>query len=132
MKKKKSTTKLVISIVLDVILVLMVLYIGATIYLRNTTGNPHASLFGFTTHVVTSDSMQPTIDPGDILFVKECDDYAIGDIIVYVRDDGMSIVHRIISIEFGGYKTKGDNNGEEDKWTVRTDQVVGKVIHIFG
>ncbi len=132
MQKKKSTTKRVIGIVLDVILVLMVLYIGATVYLRNTTGNPHASLFGFTTHVVTSDSMQPEIDPGDILFVKKCDDYSIGDIIVYVRDDGMSIVHRIVAIEFGGYKTKGDNNGEADEWTVRTDQVVGKVINIFG
>ncbi len=131
MTKKQSTASRVIGIVLDIILVLMVLYIGATLYLRNTSGNPHASLFGFTTHVVSSDSMEPIIQTGNILLVKEMDDYKMGDIIVYVRDDGMSIVHRIVSVDFVGYKTKGDNNAEEDKWTVRTDQVVGKVIQIF-
>ncbi|MBQ8806346.1 MAG: signal peptidase I [Bacteroidaceae bacterium] len=132
MKRENITVKRVIGIILDIVLVLMVLYIGATLYLRSTSGNQHASLFGFTTHVVMSDSMEPAIYTGNVLLVKEMDDYQIGDIIVYVRDDGMSIVHRIVSVDFGGYKTKGDNNAEEDEWTVRTDQVVGKVIQIFG
>jgi signal peptidase len=131
MTEKKFGTKQVVSIVLDVILVLMILYIGATLYLRSTTGNPYASIFGITTHVVISGSMEPSIHEGDIVIVKQLDNYEIGDVIVYIRDDGLSITHRIIDIGIDGYVTKGDANQQHDPGAAKINQIVGKVIHIF-
>lgn len=128
MAKRKSTAGKVIGIILNAILVLMALYIGITLYLRSTTGNPHASIFGVTTHLVISDSMEPNINTGDLIMVKKSDDYAVGDVVTYISDDGRSITHRIISITFGGYILQGDNNPERDGGTIRPDQIVGKMI----
>lgn len=125
-KKKKSLTKRIIGIVLDVILILMVLYIGITLYMRST-GDPHASIFGITTHVIISGSMEPNISEGDIIVVKHCDKYEIGDVVTYIREDGLSITHRIIGIELGGYLIKGDANNYEDG-VIATDQILGKAI----
>ncbi len=125
-KKKKSLTKRIIGIVLDVILILMVLYIGITLYMRST-GDPHASIFGITTHVIISGSMEPNISEGDIIVVKHCDKYEIGDVVTYIREDGLSITHRIIGIELGGYLIKGDANSYDDG-IVSSEQILGKVI----
>lgn len=128
MTKKKSVAKRVVSIILDVVLVLMVLYIGITVYLRNTTGNPQASIFGITTHIVISDSMEPNIHVNDIIIIKESDSYNVGDVITYISDEGRSITHRIIDIDFGGYIVKGDDNPNRDPGTIRPEQIVGKMI----
>lgn len=128
MKRKKSTSSLILGIVLDVILVLMVLYIGGTLYLRNITGNPQASIFGVTTHLVISDSMEPNIYKGDILVVKKSNTYDIGDVITYIDDSGRSITHRVIAVEIDGYVTQGDNNSWRDPGTIRPNQIIGKVI----
>lgn len=128
MRQKKSTASRIIGIVLDVVLVLMVLYIGGTLYLRNTTGNPRASLFGVTTHVVISDSMEPYLSKGDVLIVKESDSYDIGDVITYIDGDGRSITHRIVEVDIGGYIAKGDNNPSCDPGMISETQIVGKLI----
>lgn len=128
MKKQKSTASRVIGIILDVILILMALYIVGTLYLRNTTGNPHASIFGVTTHFVATGSMEPNIHEGDIIIVKKSEAYELGDVITYIREDGLSITHRIISVELDGYIVKGDANPEQDRGVVKDEQIVGKVI----
>lgn len=128
MKKKKSIGSRILGIVLDVILVLMVLYIGGTLYLRNVTGDSHASIFGITTHVVISNSMEPNIYKGDILIVKRSDTYTIGDVITYIDNSGRSITHRVIAIDVGGYVAKGDNNTWCDPGTVSQNQIIGKMI----
>jgi signal peptidase len=128
MRKEKSTTRKVVGIVLDVVLVLMLLYIGSTIYLRSSTGNPHASLFGITTHFVISDSMEPNIHKNDVIIVKEADNYEVGDVVTYISSEGRSITHRIISVTFGGYIIQGDDNPEPDPGTISPDQIVGKMI----
>lgn len=125
-KNKKSLAKRIIGIVLDIILILMILYIGITLYMRST-GNPHASIFGITTHVIISGSMEPNISEGDIILVKHCDDYNVGDVVTYIREDGLSITHRIIGIELGGYLIKGDANSHDDG-IVSSEQILGKVI----
>lgn len=127
-KKKKSTASRVVSIILSTLLVSMILYIGGTLYLRTTTGNPHASLFGITTHIVSTGSMEPNINVKDIIVVKRCDDYNVGDVITYIRDDGLSITHRIISLAVDGYIVQGDANPYPDSGVVKQEQIVGKTI----
>lgn len=130
-KREKTVAGRVIGIILDIILVLLVLYIAGTLYLRTSTGNAHASLLGFTTHVVNSDSMEPNIHVGDFLIVKRCNHYEVGDIITYIREDGLSITHRIIFIDIGGYQVKGDANYDPDPGLIQPEQIVGKVIFII-
>lgn len=128
MSERKWTGKRIVGVILNVILVCMVLYIGATLCLRLSTGNSHASLFGFTTHVVISESMEPNINKNDIIFVKKQKTYAIGDVVTYIDADGRSITHRIIAIDISGYTLKGDDNSYSDPGIISADQIIGKVI----
>lgn len=128
MKKNETKSHRMISVILNITLIMTTFYIIVTLYLRATTNNPHASLFGITTHVVISESMEPTIKKNDIIIVKRSDRYNIGDIITYIREDGLSITHRIISSNPDGYILKGDANSEQDSGIITYDQIVGKVI----
>jgi signal peptidase I len=75
------------------------------------------SLFGLKTMVVTSGSMQPFLDPGDVALVRQAraDKVGIGDAISFYRPDGHGLVtHRVIDIKvINGvlyFQTQGDNN----------------------
>ncbi|MBD3172795.1 signal peptidase I [Candidatus Bathyarchaeota archaeon] len=86
--------------------------------------------------VVTTGSMEPTIKPGDLIYVKgvPADEIQVNDIITfkpprdYVR--GTLITHRVIDIQYDSneiyYKTKGDNNPSVDPWTVTSKDLVGR------
>jgi len=88
-------------------------------------------------YVVSSGSMIPTLNVGDIIIVKDKDSFQtlqVGDIIVFHSPalDGRVIVHRIYSIATDQYGvaiyTKGDNNYAPDAWVVRESHYIGKVI----
>lgn len=75
------------------------------------------SVFGLKTMVVTSGSMQPFLDPGDVALVRPAiaDDVALGDAISFYRPDGHGLItHRVIDIKvLNGvlyFQTQGDNN----------------------
>ena len=78
---------------------------------------------------VVSDSMEPILHRGDLLFVLNSEDPQVGDIVIYQRSDvKYTIVHRIIEINEDGYITKGDNNPTADPYVVKREQIVGKVL----
>jgi len=88
-------------------------------------------------YVVSSGSMIPTLNVGDIIVVKDKDSFQTlqaGDIIVFHSPalDGRVIVHRIYNIATDQYGvaiyTKGDNNYAPDAWVVRESHYIGKVI----
>lgn len=63
---------------------------------------------------VLSESMEPGLRRGDILFLKP-QDYSCGDIIVYqVYEGSIPIVHRVIRSVGSQMLTKGDNNRTDD------------------
>ena len=75
-------------------------------------------------------SMAPTIEIGDIVFVKiGNDDVKEQDIVTY-KKDGKFITHRIIKIDGENIITKGDNNNTADK-EITKDVIVGKVVSII-
>jgi len=87
---------------------------------------------------VQSGSMEPAIKQGSLVFVKQTEEYAAGDIITYLseRRDGNKIeisstTHRIAKVsETEGIKqyfTIGDANEVEDPFPVSEERVVGKV-----
>ena len=87
--------------------------------------------------VVSSGSMIPTFEIGDIIIVNgrdKFDELKNEDIIVFnlPTDYKRVIVHRVHEIKFDSeqikIKTKGDNNPYVDGWTVIESNYIGKVI----
>lgn len=83
----------------------------------------------FPTLILTG-SMEPDIYPGDILIVQKVDQESIevGDIIQFLTEESR-IVHRVIDIVDGKFRTKGDNNNVEDSALVESSQIKGKIIY---
>jgi signal peptidase len=94
---------------------------------------------------VSSGSMQPTYNVGDLLVIQKIpsDKLQVGDVIVFeVSTRSYDIVHRIIEIQYNSqdgklyFRTKGDNNLSPDYWRGREcwngmipeENVIGKVI----
>jgi hypothetical protein len=76
-------------------------------------------------------SMNPVLKPGDRLQVIPCDRQEIrrGDVVVFILPGGDSkIVHRVISINSDGIRTRGDNCNHEDDWVLRRDNILGRVV----
>jgi signal peptidase len=84
------------------------------------------SLFGHDPIVVTSGSMRPTIDVGDVVVTTPSDGLALSErtVINYEVDDGLQL-HRIVDVMRDGYRTAGDANADRDSGVVRPPQVRG-------
>ncbi|MBN2334074.1 signal peptidase I [Candidatus Bathyarchaeota archaeon] len=86
--------------------------------------------------VVTTGSMQPTLHPGDLIYVKgvAASDLQVGDVITFRPPSdyisGVLITHRIAEKSYDldetYFKTKGDNNPSVDPWTVKSGDIVGR------
>jgi len=91
-------------------------------------------------HPVSSGSMIPTLNVGDLIIVRGADpnSVTVGSIIVFhsPRDRDMLIVHRVVGINNQQgtlyFETKGDNNPTKDSWSpypgVPQSHLVGIVI----
>lgn len=90
-------------------------------------------------YVVLSDSMSPTIDAGDVVFVADRPTTEIdeGDVITFesadlaVGSESSLVTHRVVEVVEEGseraFRTKGDANEEADTNLVSADSVVGAV-----
>ncbi len=81
--------------------------------------------------VVDGRSMEPTLQPGDLVVVVRkisLEDVSVGDVVVY-RRGGTLIIHRVIRVEGDTLITKGDNNLLHDP-PVRFQAVLGKVLEL--
>ena len=72
-------------------------------------------LIKFKSYVIVSNSMQPTIDPGDVIFIKKVNvnDLEVGDVVTFQKE-GFIATHRIIEIQEDKIITQGDNNNLKD------------------
>ena len=79
--------------------------------------------------------MEPTYDKNDVVFVIPKEQYNIGDVITYKKDNEI-ITHRIVKkVEYSEkeetFITKGDNNNIEDNYEIKKEEILGKVcFHI--
>ena len=71
---------------------------------------------------VTSGSMRPTISPGDVAVTQAVpvSSLKVGDVIVFFPPGVTSepVMHRIVSLDNGAIKTRGDANNVDDPWQV--------------
>lgn len=134
-KKYMTTTFKVLGNVifgLCLILALVVTFVS----LGSSTDNNVPGIFGYSPMAVKSDSMNPVMKKGDLIFVnKKVDAFVKDDIITfYTTIEGAEVLntHRIVEVipAVGtiqeNYKTKGDNNPTADDPFVMKDKVIGK------
>ena len=132
-----SKGRRVANIVINVVLVLAIIVAALCTYTSyvSTSGNGVPSLLGIRILSIKTESMYPTLNPGDLIFdtgVKDTSALRPGDIITYwTVIDGERVLntHRITEIYNGGgyliFQTKGDNNTAADPLTVHESEIVG-------
>jgi signal peptidase len=90
-------------------------------------------MLGFRPSIISSGSMTPTLQVGDVIIAVEAspNDIKIGDIIQYSGENEI-IAHRVVDIQQEGgtryFITKGDDNNAPDPEPVSPSQVIGKLI----
>lgn len=77
---------------------------------------------------ITSGSMMPQINVGEIIILVKQDEYKKNDVITYKDKNSFYITHRIVRVNEEEYTTKGDYNNTEDNEKVKKEQIKGKVI----
>ena len=99
--------------------------------------SPVPSVFGYSALTVKTGSMAgeevDSINPGDLIIIKNTGDYEIGDIVTFLqKGDSIPTTHRIIdSREDGSFITKGDANNVQDALPVSKDIILGEVVKVL-
>lgn len=136
--KFKKTFRIIKNVIFIIIMVVLVTLMIVTLTARINGGTP--TVFGYALYRVSSGSMEPFLQVGDIIISKECDPMELkqGDIITYNGTSGQfagkRVTHRVITEPYfdksdGKYYlvTKGDDNPAEDT-PILTTQVTGKYL----
>ena len=91
------------------------------------------TIFGYSSLMVATGSMSGTIEEGDLIIIRDTDDYKIGDIVTFFQDgDDIPTTHRIYNIdENGNWKTRGDANNSYDKRSITNDEIIGEVVLVI-
>ena len=106
--------------------------VGLNLYMINASrlaGDAVPMPFGVGAAVVLSGSMEPEFSAGDLLFVKQSDNYKVDDVVVF-QDGRIAVTHRIISMTENEVITKGDANNVEDD-PITLDRIKGKVVLVI-
>lgn len=132
MKVKKIVQTSITALLVGILLLLVGVLVTNTVALSK---NQLSSFFGYTISYVPTNSMEPTIRPGETVLIKKggFDEVQVGQIIVYKNvDEDKYIIHRVTRIlEDGSLKTKGDNdstNPIEDAVVITKDNYYGKYV----
>lgn len=129
-QKSKFNLKKTVNILITSVLVLILAFNIYNIVSRVVFKIDLPKFFGFANAIIISGSMADEINVGDMIIIKEKDEYHLNDIITYKDSNNTFITHRLIEITETGYITKGDANNTEDS-EINFYQIEGKVIYII-
>ena len=132
-KEKKKKRQDIINNIITGILLLLIIVCAYFFYQKFIEKESLINLFGYRSFVILTGSMEPNLNPGDMVFTKKAsvNNLQVGDIITFYskNDTASTTTHRIVNIikENGKtyYETKGDNNGSNDSDLVPFENVVG-------
>ena len=111
-----------------------VLIVLLVVLLINSFSNRSDAVYnvvGFRNYTILTGSMEPKIDPGDLVIVKKenPNNLKVGDVITFNKvDENIVVTHRIIGEKDNGFITKGDNNNIHDDGILEKQNVIGKVV----
>lgn len=116
---------------------LLVLCVGVVFLIKIGSSGAPVSIFGVSFHNVLTSSMEDSIPKGSLVITYQVDPKKlnIGDDITYMRNEKVSVTHRIVGIieKYGNmneraFETQGTMNQEPDTYPVPAVNVVGKVV----
>lgn len=117
--------------------------IGLLIFTITTTAQAKktgesAYLFGYRPVLVLTGSMEPYMMTNGVALTKEVSDISeleVGDVVTYHMQTEagrqIRITHRIISMDNGTIRTKGDNNRVEDGYDLTMENIESEVVAVF-
>lgn len=117
-------------IIRGVVTAVLAMLLAGNLYLlaaEHLFGVSNPTVFGFTTAVVSSGSMEPALQVDDLILVRTQECYAEGDIITF-QSGSSRVTHRIVGENEEGFVTKGDANNAADRQSVDQQEIVGKVV----
>ena len=131
-KRKKENIRKIGTIMIYILIVPIIIYNIFLIIMSIVKPYETPSFLGIKTFVIISGSMEPNLEVGDIVLIKEKDKQEIkeNDIISF-REGQAVITHRIVEIiEEDGtkYVTKGDNNNAKDSNKIEYEDIEGVYI----
>lgn len=118
----------IVNLIIFILGIIAIIAIWTTIQL-NVQNKEYINIFGYSIFSTETGSMSPTMEKGDIVFVKIGKDVQEKDIITYKKENSF-ITHRIIKIDGKSIIAKGDNNNTQDE-PITQDAIVGKVSFII-
>ena len=133
--KKKTILEIIIDIFSICILIIasvITTLSGIIIMKKSLSTDKVPDIMGIKPFIVLTGSMEPVINAGDLVIVKEVkeNELKINDIIAfrYTKED-VVLIHRIVGIEENEGKilftTKGDSNETEDKLNIEYKNIEG-------
>ena len=133
-KKSSNRRKKILNITIYVLLIPMLVYNFSLIVQAVLKPNETPAFLGYKMYVIVSGSMQPELDIGDIVIVKEANPEMLKkDDIISFRKGQTVITHRVKEVVKSENKlefvTKGDNNNAEDKDKVLDREIEGVVVN---
>jgi signal peptidase len=133
-KKTHKISKIIFSSIFSLIILIIVFYITVVLIAPRKV----IKIFNFQSFVISSSSMEPTIDYGDVIFIKPVNpaDLQENDIMTFYVDvdlDGKKevVTHYLAAkrLDENGkleFRTKRENTEVYDSWTVKEEDVVGQ------
>ena len=81
------------------------------------------------TFPVKGTSMRPLLKTNDVVTIEKSNEFKVGDVILYKRDNGQFVFHRIrkINKKNNTYVLVGDHQRKVEKG-IRFDQIIAKMI----
>jgi len=117
----KTVIRIFVTLIFSLLLSIM-------IYYHTNYDEIMAKIFGIGVLEIQSGSMESELSVGDIIIIKECENYEVNDIITYQVNDEYLVTHRIIERNGNNFVTKGDSNNVADNEKVSKDKIEGKMI----
>lgn len=130
--------KKIFNIFSKIIIIFLIVILIYILYSKYIAKNKITKLGGYGFLIVLTGSMEPEISSGELVIIKEKNNYNVGDIITYETGD-LLVTHRIVEIRENiesseknndekEYICKGDFNNEKDL-KIFENQIQGKVIY---
>src|SRR5699024_3504959 len=119
----------IINIVITTLLYTVLISAMAIVVSMRMSGED-VSLIGYKVKTVLSGSMEPGIQMGLIISIKETEKnytFEKNDVITFITEEEKIITHRIDEVrkDDGSYVTKGDANDAADLEPVRQENIIG-------
>lgn len=125
--KVLKALKIVLWSILGAILLFVFIVVGTLLVQKYVKKSPVPMFAGYGYLIVTSGSMSPTINKGDLIIVKKADEFKPGNIVTFKNEEGEIVTHRIINYlnpdDKTVFTTMGDYTQTPDINPVSADEI---------